>query len=46
MVFSDDFLHFLKIKKKFVDFNYLVALSYLDAGLDRCTWIMHTIARF
>ena len=33
MVFSDDFLHFLKIKKTFVEFtrevdqNYLVALT-------------------
>ena len=30
MVFSDDFLHFLKIKKKLVEltnFNYLVALK-------------------
>ena len=30
MVFSDDFLHFLKIKKKIVEFfnqNYLVALN-------------------
>ena len=29
MVFSDDFLHFLKIKKKIVEFhqNYLVALT-------------------